>query len=75
MSFPPTFFFLAHWEEKEEKGRKKAKKKPKKSSTKRKEKKKEKMEGEVLGQANYPYILLLGSVLVCIAVIMIGFNM
>ena len=33
------------------------------------------MEGEVLGQANYPYIVLLGSAAMCIAVIMIGFKL
>ena len=47
----------------------------KEKKKKSKERKKKKMAGEVLGQANYPYILLLGSVLMCIAVIMIGFKM
>jgi hypothetical protein len=30
------------------------------------------MEGEVLGQANYPYIILIASAVVCMAVIFIG---
>ena len=32
------------------------------------------MEGEVLGQANYPYILLLVSAAMCMCVIGIGFT-
>ena len=33
------------------------------------------MEGEVLGQANYPYIVLGGSLVMCIAVILMWFKM
>ena len=41
----------------------------------KKKEKKRKMEGEVLGQANYPYIVLGGSLVMCIAVILMGFKM
>ena len=64
VSFPADFFFEAHLE-----------KKSKKRKKEKKEKKKKKMEGEVLGQANYPYIVLGGSLVMCIAVILMGFKM
>ncbi len=63
VSFPADFFFPSAL------GEKKRKKK------KRKKEKKKKMEGEVLGQANYPYIVLGGSLVMCIAVILMGFKM
>jgi hypothetical protein len=50
-------------------------KKEKKKKEEKQKKKKKKMEGEVLGQANYPYIVLGGSLVMCIAVILMGFKM
>jgi hypothetical protein len=67
VSFPVDFFFQAHLEKKSKKTKKKKRKKEKR--------KKRKMEGEVLGQANYPYIVLGGSLVMCIAVILMGFKM
>jgi hypothetical protein len=66
VSFPADFFFPSALGEKKQK--KEKRKKAKKG-------KKKKMEGEVLGQANYPYIVLGGSLVMCIAVILMGFKM
>jgi hypothetical protein len=69
VSFPADFFFQAHLEKKQKKSKKK------KKGKKEKKIKKKKMEGDVLGQANYPYIVLGGSLVMCIAVILMGFKM
>ncbi len=62
VSFPADFFFPKRtWR--------------KKKKEEKQKKKKKKMEGEVLGQANYPYIVLGGSLVMCIAVILMGFKM
>jgi hypothetical protein len=65
VSFLADFFFPSALGEKKQKSKKK----------KKEQKKKKKMEGEVLGQANYPYIVLGGSLVMCIAVILMGFKM
>jgi glutaredoxin len=64
VSFPVDFFFPSALGEKKQKKEKR-----------KKEKRKKEMEGEVLGQANYPYIVLGGSLVMCIAVILMGFKM
>ena len=71
VSFHADFFFPSALGEKKQKKKKKEKRK----KEKKKKRKKRKMEGEVLGQANYPYIVLGGSLVMCIAVILMGFKM